>query len=111
MQAAKSWEEGSELVSSYVDLHVNLGWGDMGWINVETSIDRKPAAADDYLHLESAHPHELKRGMARGELCRFLTRCAREEHSEAAWERFRGALVTRGYPGHWLDRARGDWKW
>ena len=112
IQAVKGWEEGSEPVRlEYLDLDVKLGWGEMGWINLETSIYRKPAAADNYLHFESAHPNELKRGMVRGELCRFLTRCSREEHFEAAWERFRGALLTRGYPGRWLDRARGDLKW
>lgn len=40
-----------------------------------------------------------------------MTRCSKEEHFEKAWERFKTALKTRGYPSHWLDRARGELQW
>ena len=50
-------------------------------------------------------------GMVRGELCRYLTRATTEERFESAWARFRGALMTRGYPAQWLDKTRGDLKW
>jgi hypothetical protein len=112
IRAVKGWEEGSEPVNQeYLDLDIGLDWGEEGWIKLETGIYRKPAAADNYLHFESAHPEALKRGMVRGELCRFLTRCSKEELFEKSWMRFRRALETRGYPGSWLDHARGGLKW
>ena len=112
IRAVKGKEKESKPVRlEYLDLEVELGWGEGGWVKLETGIYRKPAAADNYLHFESAHPEALKRGMVRGELCRYLTRCSKEEHFEKAWERFKTALKTRGYPSHWLDRARGELQW
>ena len=40
-----------------------------------------------------------------------MTRCSKEELFEKSWMRFRRALETRGYPGSWLDHARGGLKW
>ena len=112
IRAVKGKEKESKPVrQEYLDLEVELGWGEGGWVKLETGIYRKPAAADNYLHFESAHPEALKRGMVRGELCRYLTRCSKEEYFEKAWERFKTALKTRGYPSHWLEGARGQLQW
>ena len=112
IQAVKQKGAQSESVRlEYLDLDVELGWNEKGWLQLNTGIYRKPAAADNYLHFTSAHPESLKRGMVRGELCRYLTRCSTSERFETAWERFRTALMTRGYPAHWLDKVRRGIEW
>ena len=112
IEAAKGWREGAKQASiEYLDVDTHLGWGKGGWLELETGIFRKKAAADNYLHFNSAHPESLKSGMVRGELCRYLTRASTEERFESAWVRFRGALMKRGYPAHWLDRTRGALRW
>jgi len=93
----------------YLDVEIVLKGQSV--MSLETGIYRKEAAADMYIQAKSAHPWALKMGVVKGELIRYLTRCSTEERFEKAWERFRAALLTRGYTGGQLQKARGGLGW
>ena len=93
----------------YLDVEIVLKGQSV--MSLETGIYRKEAAADMYIQANSAHPWALKMGVVKGELIRYLTRCSTEERFEKAWERFRAALLTRGYTGGQLQKARGGLGW
>ena len=80
----------------YLDLFLRLRQT-QGKRRIETSIFRKTAAADLYLHATSAHPEATKSGMIKGEWIRFLTLCSDEQAFDEAWRRFAAPLATRGY--------------
>ena len=99
----------------YLDLFLRLRQT-QGKRRIETSIFRKTAAADLYLHATSAHPEATKSGMIKGERIRFLlhrvrdinkfgvpikmislTLCSDEQAFDEAWRRFAAPLATRGY--------------
>jgi hypothetical protein len=115
--AKEQWEEmkvGDEEGPGveYLDLWLRLEQGEGGRLQIRTSIFRKAAAADLYLHASSAHPRHVKLGMMKGERIRFLTRCSTKEGFDGAWERFRSALMTkRGYKKEWVEKVEKEVRW
>ena len=110
--------EGEGVSVEYLDVDTALGWNDRGNLHLETSVFRKEAAADSYIHFTSAHSPAIKRGFIRGEATRFLRICSTEEGYERAWVRFKGALCGekgkrrgRGYPTAFVEGAREGLLW
>ena len=81
-------------------------------MRILTSVFKKAAAADLYLHVSTAHNKHVKLGMMKGERIRFLTRCSTKEGFDRDWERFRSALMTkRGYKKEWVDKVEREARW
>ena len=99
--------EGIEFLNVLVEPTYTAG----GALKMETSVFRKPAAADLYMLASSYHSWQVKTGMVKGEAIRYLIICSTEYRFEKAWSRYEKAMCNRGYNKEWLrEKRQVGWK-
>jgi len=90
----------------FLDVYVEATYTSGGALRIETSLFRKPAAADLQMLASSYHSWEVKAGMVKGEAIRYLIICSTEDRFERAWSRYEIAMCNRGYTKEWLKEKR-----
>ena len=80
-------------------------------MSLDTRVYRKPSASDLYLLPSSAHPTSTRRGLIKGERVRYLRLSSSKGNFDRAWNRFRTALLYRGYPKEEIAKVEEELTW
>ena len=103
---------GDRVELEFLDVLVGLEKGKNGeGVSLNTRVYRKPSASDLYLLPSSAHPPSTRRGLIKGERVRYLRLSSNKENFDRAWDRFRNALLQRGYPENEIANVERELAW
>jgi hypothetical protein len=104
--------EGDRVELEFLDVLVGLERGkNKDGVSLDTRIYRKPSASDLYLLPSSAHPPSTRKGLIKGERVRYLRLSSSKENFDRAWNRFRTALLYRGYPKEEIAKVEKELTW